>query len=94
MTGRGAATLHLDAHVEVDAVNPNVTVGYLAEQINRSRLDHEAARNWRAAQAAAHRSPSTYPAHRRLPRIQTLIRPGERLEGLLRSPERQVRVAE
>jgi hypothetical protein len=40
-------------------MNPNLTVGYMAEQINRGRLDGVAARGWLADQAAATRSRTT-----------------------------------
>ncbi len=37
-------------------MTPNLTVGYMAEQINRGRLDSVAARGWLAEEAAAKRS--------------------------------------
>jgi hypothetical protein len=36
-------------------MTPNLTVGYMAEQINRERLDDVAARGWLADEAAANR---------------------------------------
>jgi hypothetical protein len=43
-------------------MTPNLTVGYMAEQINRGRLDGVAARGWLADEAAATRSRATQPA--------------------------------
>jgi hypothetical protein len=44
-------------------MSPNLTVGYMAEQINRERLDGVAARGWRADEAATTHSRSTKSAH-------------------------------
>ena len=46
-------------------MNPNITVSYMAEQINRGRLDNVAARGWLADEAAANGSRAMEPA--RLP---------------------------
>ncbi len=40
-------------------MSPNLTVGYMAEQINRERLDGVAARGWLADEAATNRSRAT-----------------------------------
>jgi hypothetical protein len=68
------------------AMNPNVTVGYMAEQINRGRLNGVAARGWRADEAAATHSRSTKSAHvaRRLGGALALLR------ELLQRPVRPV----
>ena len=63
-------------------MSPNLTVGYMAEQTNRGRLDGVAARGWLADEAAAARSR----AARRAPvpaRLgAALIRLGERIQGI------------
>jgi hypothetical protein len=43
-------------------MNPNLTVGYMAEQTNRERLDGKAARDWLAEEAAVTRSRAARPA--------------------------------
>ena len=62
-------------------MTPNLTVGYMAEQINRGRLDGVAARGWLAEEAAANRSRATEPAL--VPAIlgAALVRLGERIQG-------------
>ena len=66
-------------------MSPNLTVGYMAEQINRERLDGVAARGWLAEQAAATRSRVRGPAP--VPAIlgAALIRVGERIQGMAQS---------
>jgi len=43
-------------------MSPNLTVGYMAEQINRERLDYIASRGWLAVEAAVTRSGAARPA--------------------------------
>ena len=62
-------------------MDPNLAVGYMAEQIGRGRLDDVAARGWLTAEAAARR-----PRAERLGRLPSvlgaaLVRLGERLQG-------------
>jgi hypothetical protein len=49
-------------HEEDDATTPNLTIGYVTEQMNRWRLDGEPARDWLAEEAAATRSRTARPA--------------------------------
>ena len=44
-------------------MSPNLTVGYMAEQINRERLDGIASRGWLADEAAVTRFRAARPAH-------------------------------
>ena len=66
-------------------MTPNLTVGLMAEQIHRERLDGVAARGWLADEAAACRSHA-----RRSPRVAVVlgaafVRLGERMHGTPRS---------
>jgi hypothetical protein len=65
---------------------PHSTVAYMAEQINRSRLDAVASRGWMAEQAAANRSHVT--ASPRRPRISgaPLGRLSALVDGTRRAP--------
>ncbi len=62
----------------------NLTVAYMAEQIDRGRLDGVAARGWLAAAAAPSRSRAKGPA--RVPMVlgAALVRLGERIQGTAR----------
>jgi hypothetical protein len=62
-------------------MNPNLTVGYMAEQINRGRLDGIAARGWLADEAAAKRCRATGPARAQLILGAAIIRLGEWVQG-------------
>ena len=62
-------------------MSPNLTVGYMAEQTNRGRLDGVAARGWLADEAAATRSRATRPALASAMLGAALIRLGERIHG-------------
>jgi len=66
-------------------MNPNVTVGYMAEQIHRERLDGVAARGWLADQAAATRSRSAGSALVLASLGAALVRVGEHMQGMARS---------
>jgi hypothetical protein len=66
-------------------MSPNVTVGYMAEQINRERLDGVAARGWQADQAAASHSRRTRVAPVLANLGAALIRVGERIQGMAQS---------
>src|SRR5215213_5902292 len=72
-------------HRKDDRMSPNVTVGYMAEQINRERLDSVAARGWQADQAAATRSRRTGTALVRANLGAALVRVGERIQGMAQS---------
>lgn len=63
----------------------NLTVGYMAEQLNRERLDGVAARGWLADQAAATRSRATEPARARANLGAALVRLGTWLQGTART---------
>ena len=65
-------------------MTPNLTVGYMAEQINRERLDDVAARGWLADEAAANRCHAAGPAQARVIVGAALIRLGEWLRGTAR----------
>jgi hypothetical protein len=60
-------------------MSPNLTPSYMAEQINRGRLDGVAARGWLAEEAAATRSRATRPVQ--VPAVlgAALIRLSERI---------------
>jgi hypothetical protein len=62
-------------------MTPNVTVGYMAEQINRGRLDGEATRDWLAVEAARKRARASGPATMPAMLGAVLIRLGERMQG-------------
>ena len=62
-------------------MTPNITVSYMAEQINRGRLDGLAARGWLADEAAAKRSRATGPAQASAILGAALVRLGERIQG-------------
>jgi hypothetical protein len=64
-------------------MNPNVTVGYMAEQINRGRLDSVAARGWLADEAAT-RSRATRPAPGLVILGAALVRLGGWIQGTAR----------
>jgi hypothetical protein len=65
-------------------MTPNLTVGYMAEQINRERLDGVAARGWLADEAAAARVGATGPAAVSATLGAALVRLGERIQGTAR----------
>ena len=65
-------------------MTPNLTVGYMADQINRGRLDGAAARGWLADEAATKRSPAMGPARAQLILGAALIRLGEWIQGTAR----------
>jgi hypothetical protein len=65
----------------------NLTVGYMAEQINRGRLDGLAARGWLADQAAATSSRATAPAQARGKLGAALVRLGTWLQGTARTAD-------
>ncbi len=65
-------------------MTPNLTVSYMAEQVNRVRLDGVAARGWLAEQAAANCSNSTGPATAPLILGAALIRLREWIRGAVR----------
>ena len=65
-------------------MTPNLTVGYMAEQINRGRLDGLAACGWLADEAAAKRSRATGPAQAPVMLGAALIRLGEWIQGTVR----------
>ncbi len=65
-------------------MTPNVTVGYMAEQINRGRLDDVAARGWLAEEAAATHSRATETAPVLVILGVALVRLGERIQGTAR----------
>jgi hypothetical protein len=69
---------------EDEAMTPNLTVMYMAEQINRGRLDGVAARGWLADEAAAKRSRTTGPAQVPAMLGAALIRLGEWIQGTMR----------
>ena len=62
----------------------NLTVGYMAEQIHRGRLDGVAARGWLAEEAATTRSRATGPASVPTMLGAALVRLGERIQGTVR----------
>jgi hypothetical protein len=63
-------------------MTPNLTVGYMAEQINRGRLDGVAARGWLADEAAAKRSHGTGSSQVSAILGAVLVRLGERIKGI------------
>jgi hypothetical protein len=63
-------------------MSPNLTIGYMAEQINRERLDGRAARGWLAEKAAVTRSRAARPAQVPAMLGTALIRLGERIHGV------------
>ena len=65
-------------------MTPNLTVGYMAEQINRGRLDGVAARGWLADEAAATHSRATRPASVLVILGAALVRLGEWIQGTAR----------
>lgn len=67
-------------------MTPNLTIGYMAEQINRERLDGVAARGWLADEAAAKRPSAAGPAQVAEILGAALIRFGERIQGTVPSP--------
>jgi len=60
-------------------MSPNLTVGYMAEQINRERLDGIASRGWLAEEAAVTRSRAARPAHVPAMLGTALMRLGDRI---------------
>jgi len=66
-------------------MSPNVTVGYMAERINRERLDGVATRGWQADQAAATRSRRTGTALVLANLGTALVRVGQRIQGIAQS---------
>ena len=71
-------------------MNPNLTVGYMAGQINRERLDGVASRGWLAEEAAAIRSRAVPPAQVPAMLGAALIRLGERIQGRSQTAHAQV----
>jgi hypothetical protein len=65
-------------------MTPNLTVGYMAEQINRARLDSVAARGWLADEAAARRSRATQSAPVLVMLGAALVRLGAWIQGTAR----------
>jgi hypothetical protein len=65
-------------------MSPNLTISYMAEQINRGRLDGVAARGWLADEAAAKRSRALGPAQAPVILGAALVRLGERIQGMMR----------
>jgi hypothetical protein len=63
-------------------MSPNLTVGYMAEQINRERLDGIASRGWLAEEAAVTRSRAARPAHVPAMLGTALMRLGDRIHGV------------
>ena len=63
-------------------MTPNVTVGYMAEQINRGRLDSVAAHGWQADQAAATSSCRTRTALVLANLGAAIVRVGERIQDM------------
>ena len=63
-------------------MSPNLTIGYMAEQTNRGRLDGVAARGWMADEAAAIRSRSRRPTPLLATLGAALVRLSERLQGM------------
>ena len=63
-------------------MSPNLTVGYMAEQINRERLDGIASRGWLAEEAAVTRSRAARPAHVAAMLGTALMRLGDRIHGV------------
>ncbi len=61
-------------------MSPNLTLSYMAEQINRGRLDDVAARGWLADEAATTRSRATRPVQVTEVLGAALIRLGERIQ--------------
>jgi hypothetical protein len=74
-------------------MTPNFTVGYMAEQINRERLDGVAARGWLAEEADATRSRAAQPAQVPAMLGAALIRLGERIQGRSQTAQAQVNPA-
>lgn len=66
-------------------MSPNLTVGYMAEQINRGRLDSVATRGWLADEAAKVCTRATASAWVQENLGAALIRLGERVQGTSRS---------
>jgi hypothetical protein len=82
--GQGPANQgRLTGRREDDAMTPNLTVGYMAEQINRGRLDGVAARGWLADEAAT-RSRATRLAPVLVILGAALVRLGEWTQGTAR----------
>ncbi len=67
-------------------MTPNLTVGYMAEQINRGRLDGMAARSWLADQGAATGPSAMEPARLQAILGAARVRLGERLRGTAHPP--------
>jgi hypothetical protein len=63
-----------------DALTPNLTVGYVAERINRERLESLAARGSLADEAAATRSRATWPTQLSGMLGTALVRLGELIQ--------------
>src|SRR5829696_3667758 len=73
---------------EDDAMSPNLTVGYMAEQINRERLDGIASRGWLAEEAAATRPRAARPAQVPAMLGTALMRLGERVPRMSQTNEK------
>ena len=65
-------------------MTPNLSVGYMAEQINRGRLDSVAARGWMVDEAYAAGLHATEPARVLVILGAALVRLGERMQGTAR----------
>ena len=63
-------------------MSPNLTVGYMAEQINRERLDGIASRGWLAEEAAVTRFRAARPAHVPAMLGTALMCLGDRIHGV------------
>ncbi len=63
-------------------MTPNLTIGYMAEQTNRERLDSVAARGWMVDKAAAIRSRGSRSAPLSATIGAALVRLGQRLQGM------------
>ena len=68
-------------------MSPNLTVGYMAEQINRERLDGIAARGWLAEEAAVTRSRAARPAQVPAMLGAALIRLGHRIHRVAQAAD-------
>ena len=71
-------------------MSPNLTIGYMAEQTNRGRLDSVAARGWMADEAAAIRSRSRRPTPLLATLGAALVRLGECIQGMPRTTDTPV----
>ena len=75
-------------------MTPNLTIGYMAEQTNRGRLDGIAARGWMADEAAAIRSRSRRCAPLSGTLGAALVHLGERLQGMPQTADTSVNLVD